>query len=167
MTHYNDPMEQPAPAGDPELSAADLRTCVRVLGAIVRDRALLTRLTQEERRELISLAGRVAKPDRQELVRMAKAFRRADRAAARASDRAAIERAGLRIQRRAEVYAPLWLAPPGSEESTGGDGLHDEIACYVCKRPYRTVHRYYDSLCPECGDFNYAKRGQTADLSGN
>ena len=28
------------------------------------------------------------------------------------------------------------------------------------------MHRYYDSLCPECGDFNYAKREQTADLHG-
>jgi NAD(P)-dependent dehydrogenase (short-subunit alcohol dehydrogenase family) len=28
------------------------------------------------------------------------------------------------------------------------------------------VHRYYDSMCEPCGDFNYAKREQTADLSG-
>ena len=28
------------------------------------------------------------------------------------------------------------------------------------------THRYYDSMCRECGDFNYAKREQTADLSG-
>src|SRR6202000_3130180 len=29
------------------------------------------------------------------------------------------------------------------------------------------MHRYYDSMCDECGDFNYAKREQTADLSGH
>jgi NAD(P)-dependent dehydrogenase (short-subunit alcohol dehydrogenase family) len=28
------------------------------------------------------------------------------------------------------------------------------------------VHRYYDSMCEACGDFNYAKRDQTADLDG-
>ena len=31
----------------------------------------------------------------------------------------------------------------------------------------RKVHRYYDSLCEPCGDFNYAKREQTADLAGH
>ena len=24
------------------------------------------------------------------------------------------------------------------------------------------MHRYYDSMCRDCGDFNYAKREQTA-----
>jgi NAD(P)-dependent dehydrogenase (short-subunit alcohol dehydrogenase family) len=29
------------------------------------------------------------------------------------------------------------------------------------------MHRYYDSMCEGCGDFNYAKREQTADLQGH
>jgi NAD(P)-dependent dehydrogenase (short-subunit alcohol dehydrogenase family) len=29
------------------------------------------------------------------------------------------------------------------------------------------MHRYYDSMCEACGDFNYAKREQTADLNGH
>ena len=28
------------------------------------------------------------------------------------------------------------------------------------------VHHFYDQLCPPCGDFNFAKRTETADLSG-
>jgi NAD(P)-dependent dehydrogenase (short-subunit alcohol dehydrogenase family) len=36
----------------------------------------------------------------------------------------------------------------------------------VCKQPYTAVHRYYDSMCRDCGDFNYAKREQTAHLGG-
>jgi NAD(P)-dependent dehydrogenase (short-subunit alcohol dehydrogenase family) len=160
--------------GDPDdagFSAADLAACLRVLTAIRDDRGHLTRLTQAERRELVMLAGLVAKPDRRELVRMAKAFRRADRAAAQDQDREAIARTGLRIQRRAEVYTPLWLPPPGERpgEESGAQGpeLRRGLACYVCKKPYTRVHRYYDSLCPECGDFNYAKREQTADLTGH
>ena len=38
--------------------------------------------------------------------------------------------------------------------------------CYVCKRRYVEIHPFYDQLCPECGDFNYRKRTETADLSG-
>ena len=48
----------------------------------------------------------------------------------------------------------------------GRPALHAARNCYVCKQPYTDVHRYYDSMCRTCGDFNYAKREQTADLTG-
>ncbi|HEU4407191.1 MAG TPA: SDR family oxidoreductase [Polyangiaceae bacterium] len=38
--------------------------------------------------------------------------------------------------------------------------------CYVCKAEYRRLHFFYDALCPECAEFNYAKRFQTAKLAG-
>jgi len=151
---------------DAPFSATDLDACLRVLKAIEQDRGCLTRLTQEERRELLVLTGLVAKPERHDLVRMAKAFRRADREAARQKDRGALEQAGLRVQRRSETYAPLWLPPPEDEPAAERPGLHAARACYVCKQPYQQVHRYYDAMCQPCGDFNYAKREQTADLSG-
>jgi NAD(P)-dependent dehydrogenase (short-subunit alcohol dehydrogenase family) len=149
------------------LSDDDVRTCVRVLRAVEADRSHLTRLTREQRRELLTLAGLVAKPERHDLVRMAKAFRRAEREAAKEHDRRAIEQAGLRVQRRAAEYAPLWLEPPKPEDLNDRPELQQERACYVCKKPFVKVHRYYDSLCVECGDFNYAKREQAADLSGH
>ena len=140
--------------------------CIRVLRAVEADRSHLTRLTREQRRELLTLAGLVAKPERHDLVKMAKAFRRAERDAAKAHDRNAIEQAGLRIQRRATEYAPLWLEPPKPEDPGARSELQQARSCYVCKQPYTTVHRYYDSMCHACGDFNYAKREQTADLTG-
>ena len=148
------------------ISDDDLRACVRVLRAIEADRSHLTRLTQEQRRELLTLAGLVAKPERHHLVRMAKAFRRAEREAAKQSDRNAIEQAGLRIQRRSPEFAPLWLEPPKPEDLDERPRLNKERDCYVCKQPFSKVHRYYDSMCEPCGDFNYAKREQSADLGG-
>jgi NAD(P)-dependent dehydrogenase (short-subunit alcohol dehydrogenase family) len=145
----------------------DLRACVRVLRAIEADRSHLTRLTQEQRRELLTLAGLVAKPERHDLVRMAKAFRRSEREAAKEHDRKAIEQAGLRVQRRSPVFAPLWLEPPKPEDLDERPRLNKERDCYVCKQPFAKVHRYYDSMCEPCGDFNYAKREQTADLAGH
>ena len=68
---------------DTTLSDDDVSACVRVLRAIEADRSHLTRLTQEQRRELLTLAGLVAKPERHDLVKMAKAFRRAEREAAK------------------------------------------------------------------------------------
>jgi NAD(P)-dependent dehydrogenase (short-subunit alcohol dehydrogenase family) len=159
---------KPKPGGDPEFAFSDddLRACVSVLRAIESNRSLLTRLTQDQRRELLTLAGLVAKPERHDLVRMAKAFRRADREAARAHDRAEVEKAALRVQRRSPVFTPLKLVPPTAADADGRATLNDALACYVCKRAFTRVHRYYDSLCEECGDFNYAKREQSADLSG-
>jgi len=150
-----------------DISDDDLRACVRVLRAIEADRSHLTRLSQEQRRELLTLAGLVAKPERHDLVRMAKAFRRAEREAAKEHDRKAIEQAGLRVQRRSPVFAPLWLEPPKPEDLDERPRLHKERDCYVCKQPFSKVHRYYDAMCQPCGDFNYAKREQTADLSGH
>jgi NAD(P)-dependent dehydrogenase (short-subunit alcohol dehydrogenase family) len=138
-----------------------------VLRSIEADRSHLTRLTQEQRRELLTLAGLVAKPERHDLVKMARAFRRAERAAAKEFDRKVIDQAGLRIQRRCAVYAPLRLEPPKAEGLDDRPELHQERACYVCKKPYVKMHRYYDSMCDACGDFNCAKREQTADLSGH
>jgi NAD(P)-dependent dehydrogenase (short-subunit alcohol dehydrogenase family) len=149
-----------------DISDDDLRACVRVLKAIEADRSQLTRLTQDQRRELLTLAGLVAKPERHDLVRMAKAFRRAEREAAKARDREAIEQAGLRVQRRSPVFAPLWLEPPKPEDLDERPRLNRERDCYVCKQPFARVHRYYDAMCEPCGDFNYAKREQSADLSG-
>jgi len=152
---------------DAPLSEEDVRACVRVLRAIEADRSHLTRLTQDQRRELLTLAGLVAKPERHDLVKMAKAFRRAEREAAKEHDRKAIEQAGLRAQRRATTYAPLWLEAPSPEALDDRPELRQERACYVCKAPFSKVHRYYDSMCEPCGDFNYAKREQTADLAGH
>jgi NAD(P)-dependent dehydrogenase (short-subunit alcohol dehydrogenase family) len=148
-----------------EIPDDDLRATLRVLRLIEADRSHLTRLTREQRRELLTLAGLIAKPERHDLVRMAKAFRRAERAAAQEQDRQAIAQAGLRVQRRSPVFSPLRLEPPGPVDEQR-PRLNKERDCYVCKQPFSRVHRYYDSMCEPCGDFNYAKREQTADLTG-
>lgn len=148
------------------LTADEVAACVRVLRAVDADRSHLAKLTEAQRRELVLLAGRVAKPDRHAIVQMAKAFRKADRQALKARDREALEQTALRVQRKSEVYKPLWLKRPSAEEQSDRATLHRERVCYVCKQPYSELHRYYDSMCEACGEFNYAKREQTADLSG-
>jgi NAD(P)-dependent dehydrogenase (short-subunit alcohol dehydrogenase family) len=149
------------------LAEDDVRACVRVLRAIEADRSHLTHLSPEQRRELLMLAGLVTKPERHDVTRMAKAFRRAKREVTKEHDRRIIERAGLRIQRRSKIYAPLWLERPKPEALHDRPEFHQERNCYVCKNGFAKMHRYYDSMCETCGDLNYAKREQTADLSGH
>ncbi len=64
---------------DTALTDEDVRTCVRVLRLIEADRSHLTSLSQEQRRELLMLAGLVTKPERHDVSRMLKGFRRAKR----------------------------------------------------------------------------------------
>ena len=164
---YNVAMNQTNPAPDAAFSDDDVLTCMRVLRAIEADRAQLTRLSQEQRRDLLMLAGLVTKPERHDVSRMLKGFRRAKRQITQEHDRGIIERAGLRVQRRSKVYAPLWLERPKANAPDSRAAFVQERNCYVCKQSFSVMHRYYDSLCEACGEFNYAKREQTADLSGH
>ena len=109
----------------------------------------------------------MAKPERHDLVKMAKAFRRAEREAAKERDRKVIEQTGLRVQRRSETVCATAARAAEAGGLERAPELHQERSCYVCKKPFVKMHRYYDSMCDECGDFNYAKREQTADLSGH
>jgi NAD(P)-dependent dehydrogenase (short-subunit alcohol dehydrogenase family) len=166
-------MSNPSPKPDPTIPEDDVRACVRVLRAIEADRSHLARLTLEQRRELLMLTGLVAKPERHDVTRMAKAFRRAKREVTKEHDRRIIEGAGLRIQRRSKVYAPLWLERPKADakDIRAGDDQEGEFRqernCYICKQPFAKMHRYYDSMCEGCGELNYSKREQTADLRGH
>ena len=38
--------------------------------------------------------------------------------------------------------------------------------CYVCKQAFQELHHFYHRLCPSCAAENYARRSDTADLSG-
>src|SRR5262245_53118114 len=121
---------QPAPAPELTLSDDDVEACIRVLRAIEADRSHLTRLNRELRRELLTLAGLVAKPDRHDLVRMAKAFRRAEREAAKVHDRQLVDQALLRVQRRSPVYAPLKIGRPTADHAEERPVVEKELACY-------------------------------------
>ncbi len=66
--------------------------------------------------------------------------------------------------RSGDASDPLSSDP--KEAAGPGRSLGDRVHCYVCKRKFSEVHSFYDQLCVECGEFNFRKRSETADLSG-
>ncbi len=145
----------------------EVRAALAVLESFVEDRARLATVEPELMRALLVAAGRVSRPEREQIARFGKEMRRRTRREDKQQDRRLVEASGLRQQRRAPVYQPYWLPPPGAHEADAPEPeLKRARVCYVCKAEYQRVHAYYDSLCPDCGDFNYEKRQQTADLSG-
>jgi NAD(P)-dependent dehydrogenase (short-subunit alcohol dehydrogenase family) len=81
-----------------------------------------------------------------------------------------LDRTGIRQLRANPIFeTPRRLGaaevPEPEPEPTIGD-LGEQRVCYVCRAPYAQVHFFYDQLCPSCGDENWHKRHQTADLRG-
>jgi len=145
----------------------ELRRAREVLEAVVSDRSLLAQLPDEERTRLLVAAGRTIHPDLEQKRRLVRSLRAVQRRRAEAHDRSVLAGTGIRAAREAEVFVP----PPrrlgtGAPEVERSREVRKPRTCYVCKVEYRTVHAFYDALCPACAEINYEKRFQTADLRG-
>jgi NAD(P)-dependent dehydrogenase (short-subunit alcohol dehydrogenase family) len=154
--------------------AQRLRAATELLEAVVADRSLLETLSLDERTRLLNAAGDVYEPDVYERRRQIKAQRRQQKQDRAKADQAALDDTGIRSLRARPVFTtPNPVAPPplaAADRDTVDDTDEREtllpMHCYVCKRKYTEIHPFYDQLCPECGDFNFAKRSETADLTG-
>ncbi len=151
-------------------SEDELQTVLRVLTALVEDRSLLADIAEERRHALIQAAGRISRPGRHEHKQLARALRRRDRAQRRAHDAQLIRSTLNREARRSShfVQAASTVAADRAGQIVAADSpeLLEPRRCYVCKAEYRRLHHFYDSLCPDCAELNYAKRFQTAKLDG-
>jgi NAD(P)-dependent dehydrogenase (short-subunit alcohol dehydrogenase family) len=155
--------------------AAQLRAATELLEAVVADRSLLASLPLEERTRLLSAAGNVYEPDVQARRRQIKAERRQLKQQKAAQDQAALNETGIRSLRAQPVFTTPNVFAPALDEADDDshldlDGDEPEVLlpqhCYICKQKYTRVHSFYDQMCPDCGDFNYAKRSESADLHG-
>ena len=129
------------------ISTEDWEACLRVLQAVSKDPA---QIAEDERFK--ALVAKIHKEGKRGVRRDAQEKRQAD-------DRRTKAETGLvRAQKRGD--------------STGVEGgltwgkLQTPALCYVCKDAYTRVHPWYHLLCPNCADFNAAKRKQRADLAG-
>ncbi len=149
----------------------DLKAITGALEAVARDRSLLGALSVEERARLLAAAGDVYNPDIVQRRRWGKALRRREKAAKQRRDESVLAGTGIRVLRQKPVYTSPNVFPPDDFEQVDveeperrevGESRH----CYVCKERYVEIHRFYDQMCPPCGELNYRKRSETADLRG-
>jgi len=152
--------------GDQAITPEDLATCLSVLDTLNSQTDLIFELSQDERIALLKAAGKLSRPSRDEFSRRKKDAKKAQKRKQAARDRAARKVTGIRSAREAHVFtAPKLLAEADLSAIEPGE-LSSPRNCYVCKTEYTQLHHFYDTMCTECGDFNYAKRFQTADLTG-
>ncbi len=138
--------------------------CLEVLKSLVDNQALFDSLTEDERVELLTLSGKISRPNRDEIRDRNKEITKARKLAAREKNRQARAQTGIRKARLQTVFsAPLQIS---SSEQIETDELKTPRNCYVCKVEYKKLHFFYDTMCRDCGDFNYQKRFQTTSLKG-
>ncbi len=152
-----------------EESLAAIRGCISILKNLVDQSDLLTHLTKSERIELITAAGKLSRPDKKEIKKRNKDKKKQKRRAIVEKERRIRARTGIRRARGIDVFtAPARISHtgPGIEDNTPIETLETPRNCYVCKAEFIQIHHFYDAMCPDCAQFNYEKRFQTASLKG-
>ena len=159
-------------AGNTEVTIGELKAATEVLKKVSGNRAVLARLSGEERMHLISAAGEVYCPDMVERRRLVRATERLRKAEMIARDQAKLNATGIRKLRQKPVFTTPNELPPGDFEQKDVDDdpefreVVDPQNCYICKQNYTSIHHFYDHLCPACAEINLHKRTELADLSG-
>ncbi len=153
--------DQPKKVSEEEISLA-----TRILEQLVADPVQMFELEEAQRIALMKAAGQLTRPNREEFDTRRKNAKKAAERKRREREKHARKETGIRSAREATVFiAPKMIGESDLHQKTVGE-LEKPRNCYVCKVEYTKLHHFYDQMCPECGDFNYAKRFQTADLNG-
>lgn len=170
----------PSPLGSIEASAHErypsedeLERCIGLIEYLLAHPDALAQIPAERRRDLLIAAGKLSRPIRHERERVTKAIRRHQRKSGLAAD--------LELRRTTNIREARAFPPPSTESGpfcrfpaladsasspTGNRRLNRAQSCYVCKCDYTELHHFYDSMCPQCAEFNFRKRSQTTRLDG-
>jgi len=169
----------PAPTPLPDDADAALlerlRAAAALLESVAADRQLLDQLPADDRQRLHQAVAQLYHPDPVARRIKLKAAEKARHANKIEAEETVLNQTGIRTLRRKPVFTtPNAFVPEGflpHDIPPEADAVQPRESiepkhCYVCKQKYSTIHFFYDQLCPECAAFNYAKRGELADLRG-
>jgi NAD(P)-dependent dehydrogenase (short-subunit alcohol dehydrogenase family) len=146
---------------------AALDACIPLLETLAEKSELLALLPESQRVALITAAGRISRPDKREIKKRNKDRKQQKRNAIVEKERRLRAGTGIRRAREAAVFtAPQQISGPTPVAAENPQMLETPRNCYVCKAEFKILHHFYDTMCPECAEFNYQKRFQTASLKG-
>jgi NAD(P)-dependent dehydrogenase (short-subunit alcohol dehydrogenase family)/Asp-tRNA(Asn)/Glu-tRNA(Gln) amidotransferase C subunit len=144
-------------------SQEEIEQCIATLNSLLTNSEQLAELEEDKRVELITIAGKLSRPSREELNKRRKDVKKAAKRKQQEKDKHARKETGIRSAREATLFiAPTIIEAPEDKEMKK---ISSPRNCYVCKAEFDVLHHFYDTMCKDCGDFNYAKRFQTADLT--
>lgn len=150
-----------------ECTAERIADCIETLEMLANNSELLSTLTEEQWIALMVAAGKVSRPDRDEIKKRNKDKNRIYRSAIVVRERQARSATGIRSARDVSVFtAPKQITDTNDGQAKSAGELKTPRNCYVCKAEFTQLHFFYDAMCPACAEFNYKKRFQTAPLHG-
>ncbi|SDX53153.1 short chain dehydrogenase [Aequorivita viscosa] len=148
------------------ISEAEIAKCIATLELLNKQTDLIFEIPKQQRIALIRASGQLSRPNREEFSRRKKDAKKAEKRKRAAKDRTARKETGIRSARENIVFVAPKLLQAADLSLKNELELESPRNCYVCKTLFTKMHHFYDTMCTECGDFNYAKRFQTTDLSG-
>jgi len=148
------------------ITLEEINRCVTILAQLNSDTNQIFEIPKDLRTALIKEAGMFSRPDKTELTRRKKDAKLIAKRKMEKRDKTARKETGIRTAREASVFVAPTLLSSEQLSNIELPELETPRKCYVCKTDYTKVHHFYDSMCTDCGDFNYAKRFQTADVTG-
>jgi NAD(P)-dependent dehydrogenase (short-subunit alcohol dehydrogenase family) len=147
------------------LSLDEIQRCIQTMENLVENIGQIADLSEEQRVALFKSAGRLSRPNREEIRMRNKNVARTRRRSEVLHERNARASTGIREARQSSVFvAPLQITSEAASASK--QFLKSPRNCYVCKAEFMELHFFYDSMCMSCADFNYQKRFQLARLDG-
>ncbi|MFT4745518.1 MAG: NAD(P)-dependent dehydrogenase (short-subunit alcohol dehydrogenase family) [Nitriliruptoraceae bacterium] len=161
---------------DPDL-ADRLRAATELLQAASSNEAVMAVLDEPARQQLVNAAANVFDPDPETRRRHTKQRKKRLKRERVQHDDQVLTETGIRKLRAQQVFTTPNVFPPVDFEQTDVTASEtedippfretiDEQHCYVCKQRFTKIHHFYDQLCLPCAEINFAKRTETADLTG-
>lgn len=148
-----------------QLSKDQIDQCIAILEILNNDTGQIFNIPLDRRIELITQAGRLSRPQKEELIKRKKNAKKKVRKEKAFQDKLARNQTGIRSARESLVFVAPKMITSIEEVRESNTTSVAPRECYVCKEVFTTLHHFYDTMCKTCGDFNYAKRFQSADLT--
>jgi NAD(P)-dependent dehydrogenase (short-subunit alcohol dehydrogenase family) len=157
--------EESKGTNDDQLSKEAIDKVIETLKHLNDNAEHFLEIDEAQRIELMKVAGILTRPDKETFISRRKKLKKAKKKKSREGDKNARKTTGIRSARDASIFvAPKMLEAP-KEDDIDKTKLTSPRNCYVCKEKFEYLHHFYDSMCSTCGDFNYAKRFQRADMT--
>ncbi len=149
-----------------KISSEEIDKCISILEQLVTDTDQIFEIPKEKRTALLKASGMLSRPSREEFSRRKKDGKKAAKRKIDARNRLARKETGIRSARESVVFVAPKLLGASALAHKEQQELASPRNCYVCKTKFTKLHHFYDTMCSDCGDFNYAKRFQNADVKG-
>jgi NAD(P)-dependent dehydrogenase (short-subunit alcohol dehydrogenase family) len=147
-----------------KINKQKIQEAIELLNHLTQNQVDLYQVDEDLKMKLFIAAGKFSRPNREEKKLRQKEARAYKEKLTALNDRKARALTGIRKARENSIFiAPKEITFVEVEKPSK---LSSPRNCYVCKAEFDELHFFYDSMCKECGDFNYKKRYQTCDMTG-